>query len=251
MLECWPWPQHHSRNERGKTAFWAEIDDNQQTRLPTVAQLSFSDCLRRATPAGPHCHNSVLIPSPTKSEQIIVVKASRTCFQLGTCNQAKPLTADSRQPVTKKYWRLLYVTSAVLVFQTLTLKNMKCFSSPFWASYPNLLAHKLNALASNVPSRKSAETKQVRQPVADLTSVLTLSLPRVINFKFLCSPTRNITSQKPGFSQLTQMKDDYTTKSHYLTYVFLFKRLGECTFLNLGVEGLNKWRPTDYDMRQT
>ena len=26
--------------------------------------------------------------------------------------------------------------------------------------------------------------------------------------------------------------------SHYLTYTFLFKRLGECTFLNLGVQGL-------------
>ena len=26
------------------------------------------------------------------------------------------------------------------------------------------------------------------------------------------------------------MKDGYTTNSHYLTYTFLFKRLGECTF---------------------
>ena len=34
------------------------------------------------------------------------------------------------------------------------------------------------------------------------------------------------------------MKDDYTTISHIITYTFLFKRLGECTFLNLGVKGL-------------
>ena len=33
------------------------------------------------------------------------------------------------------------------------------------------------------------------------------------------------------------MKDDYTTNSHYFTYTFLFKRLGECTF-NLGVKEL-------------
>ena len=33
-----------------------------------------------------------------------------------------------------------------------------------------------------------------------------------------------------GFSKRTQMKDDYTTNCHYLTYTFLCKRLGECTF---------------------
>ena len=32
------------------------------------------------------------------------------------------------------------------------------------------------------------------------------------------------------------MKDDYTTNSHYLTYTFLFKRLGECTFWTYGSE---------------
>ena len=32
------------------------------------------------------------------------------------------------------------------------------------------------------------------------------------------------------------MQDDYTTNSHYLTYTFLFKRLGECTFLNVDVD---------------
>ena len=36
------------------------------------------------------------------------------------------------------------------------------------------------------------------------------------------------------------MKVDYTTNSHYLTYTFLFKRLGECAFLNLGVKGLSQ-----------
>ena len=30
---------------------------------------------------------------------------------------------------------------------------------------------------------------------------------------------------------------NYTSNPHYLTYTFLFERLGECTFLNLGVKG--------------
>ena len=34
------------------------------------------------------------------------------------------------------------------------------------------------------------------------------------------------------------MKDDYTTNSHYLTYTFLFKRVGRMYILNLGVKGL-------------
>ena len=34
------------------------------------------------------------------------------------------------------------------------------------------------------------------------------------------------------------MKDDYTTNSHYLLHTFLFQRLGEFTFLSLGVKGL-------------
>ena len=36
------------------------------------------------------------------------------------------------------------------------------------------------------------------------------------------------------------MKGDYTANSHYLTYTFLFERLGECSFLDLGVKGLKK-----------
>ena len=36
-----------------------------------------------------------------------------------------------------------------------------------------------------------------------------------------------------------QMKDDYTTNSHYLSYTFLFNRkVGKMYFLNLGVKGL-------------
>ena len=56
---------------------------------------------------------------------------------------------------------------------------------------------------------------------------LTLSLPRVINFKFLLQPHQKyfITEyEELGFSWLTQMKDDYTTNSHYLTlYIYLWK----------------------------
>ena len=33
------------------------------------------------------------------------------------------------------------------------------------------------------------------------------------------------------------MKDDFTTKSHYLIYTFLFRKVGRMYFLNLGVKG--------------
>ena len=55
---------------------------------------------------------------------------------------------------------------------------------------------------------------------------LSLSLPRVINIKFLLQPHQKyyITQDEElGFSYLTWMKDDHTTNSHYLTYTFLFK----------------------------
>ena len=38
------------------------------------------------------------------------------------------------------------------------------------------------------------------------------------------------------------MKDDYTTNSHYLTYTFLFRKVGRMYFLNLGVKGLKSKR---------
>ena len=37
-------------------------------------------------------------------------------------------------------------------------------------------------------------------------------------------------SPESSITQVTWMKDDYTTNSHNLTYTFLFKGLGECTF---------------------
>ena len=33
-----------------------------------------------------------------------------------------------------------------------------------------------------------------------------------------------------AFHSLLRLKDDSCTSSHYLTYTFLLKRLGECTF---------------------
>ena len=63
----------------------------------------------------------------------------------------------------------------------------------------------------------------------------TLSLPRVINFKFLLETHQKycITQHEElGFSWLTQMKNDYRlANSHYLTDTFFFKSLGECTWL--------------------
>ena len=56
---------------------------------------------------------------------------------------------------------------------------------------------------------------------------------RVINIKFLLQPHQkyDLTQYgELGFSQLAQIKDDYTINSHYLTYTFHFIRLRECTF---------------------
>ena len=73
------------------------------------------------------------------------------------------------------------------------------------------------------------------------TFSLTLSLPRVINLQFPLQPHQKCNISQYGelvFSYLTQMKDDYTTNSHYLTHIFLFRKVGRMYFLNLGVKGL-------------
>ena len=48
----------------------------------------------------------------------------------------------------------------------------------------------------------------------------------------------------------TQMKDDYTTSSHYLTYTFLFRKVGRMYFLNLGVKGLKRRDIPDVSVTQ-
>ena len=58
-----------------------------------------------------------------------------------------------------------------------------------------------------------------------------------IKFKFLLKPcSHRIThsTKNLAFHSLLRWKDYYTTNSHYLTYTFLFKRLGECTFWTQG-----------------
>ena len=65
----------------------------------------------------------------------------------------------------------------------------------------------------------------------------TLSLPRVINVKFLLQPHQKyyITQyEELGFSKLTRMKDDYTTKSHNLTYTFFSLKGWENELFELG-----------------
>ena len=72
---------------------------------------------------------------------------------------------------------------------------------------------------------------------------LVLSLPKVINVKFLLQSQQKhyITQyEELDFLSLSQMKDDYTTNSHYpLTYTFISWKVGRVYFLNLGVKGLN------------
>ena len=59
---------------------------------------------------------------------------------------------------------------------------------------------------------------------------------------FSCSLTRNITSHSMENLAFytSQMKDDSTTNSHYLTYTLLFRRLRECAFWTSG--SLAAWR---------
>ena len=55
---------------------------------------------------------------------------------------------------------------------------------------------------------------------------LTLSFPRVINFKFPLQPHQKyyITQyEELGVSSLSRIKDDHTSNSHCITYTFIFK----------------------------
>ena len=53
----------------------------------------------------------------------------------------------------------------------------------------------------------------------------------------------NITQyEELDFSQLTQMKDDYTTNSHYLIYISLLRKDGRMSSLNMGVKELMRKR---------
>ena len=81
---------------------------------------------------------------------------------------------------------------------------------------------------------------------------LTLSFPRVINIKFLLHPHQKyyITQyEELGFSQLTQMKDDYTTNSHYPQLYSSLYKVGRMYFLNFsfkrrvftGAQPVTKW----------
>ena len=74
-------------------------------------------------------------------------------------------------------------------------------------------------------------------------TILTLSLPRAINLQFPLQPHQkyNITQYgELGFSYRTQMTDEYTTNSHYLTHIVHFRKVGRMHFLNLGVKRLRK-----------
>ena len=67
----------------------------------------------------------------------------------------------------------------------------------------------------------------------------TLFLPNVINVKIPLQPHQKyyITQfEELGFPWLTQV-NDCTTNSLYLTYTFLFGKVGRIYFLNLGVKG--------------
>ena len=69
----------------------------------------------------------------------------------------------------------------------------------------------------NVEQNRGRLLEQINNTVTKFT----LSLPRVINFKFPLQPHHKYYTaqyEEIGFSYLTEMKDD--TISHYLTYDF-------------------------------
>ena len=60
---------------------------------------------------------------------------------------------------------------------------------------------------------------------------------------FSSSLTRNITSHSKenlAFHSNTEMKNDYTTNSHYLTYTFSLWKVGRMYFLSAGVKELTR-----------
>ena len=66
---------------------------------------------------------------------------------------------------------------------------------------------------------------QVRIINSDASTELTLSFPRMINFKFALQPQQKyciIHYGELGFHSLLRLKDDYTTNSHCITYTFPF-----------------------------
>ena len=63
----------------------------------------------------------------------------------------------------------------------------------------------------------------------------------MINLKFPLQPHQkyyNTQYEELGFSSLTQMNDDYTTNSRYITYTFSLSEVGRMHVLSLGVKGL-------------
>ena len=57
---------------------------------------------------------------------------------------------------------------------------------------------------------------------------------------FPCRLTRNIITENLAFHGLPQMKDDYTTNYHYITYTFLLKRWENILFELSGCEKVNR-----------
>ena len=72
----------------------------------------------------------------------------------------------------------------------------------------------------------SQSDKTNRPSVRDSTACNAFN--HLINFRFPLQPHQKYSiaqCEEPRFLQLTQMKDDYTTNSYYLTYTFLFEAL--------------------------
>ena len=133
--------------------------------------------------------------------------------------------------VNKNWWSrhgILQVSHIILakVVGTILMLIPVHHLASCWVAEPSLgmLADAVDEL-SNSPTCIHTYTPGKHSKVRYLKTLLSLSLPRAINLKFLLQPHQKyyITQyEELGFSYLTQMKDDYTTN--------IILNAWECTF---------------------
>ena len=135
------------------------------------------------------------------------------------CSSVKPAKPVRR--VSRDLGRVLFVFGAVT--------DHSCTTLP-WASEMRIVHTVLKDYYHTVfddPKLSDAAGKRYFTTCSTFT-------PQSDQFQIspAASPEYNFTQYgELGSSSLTQLKDDYTTDSHYLIiYTFLVKSLGECTF---------------------
>ena len=121
------------------------------------------------------------------------------------------------------------ITSTPLPQHLLRQKGLRKSRGPYWVKGYTRECNDITLCTVYHPKRKYVISEMTNGKL-DTKTIITLSLPRVIDIKFLLQPHQKyfITSIKDlAFHSLLRWKIDYTTNAYYLTYI----KLGECTFL--------------------